>query len=195
MANFLFYLAALGAVLTAIGVVAAKNPVLSVTSLLGCFFSVALIYLLAGFQFMAAVQILVYAGAIMVLFLFVVMLLNLGEASVAAEHEERVEGTRARAGLGVAAGVLVLSLVAVLSTSFEAVDPGLSEAGNDPVEAIAAEMFTRYSLPFEAASVLLLATAVGVMVLAKRQRGPARAGVAAAGTGRTDSTLDPGGAS
>ena len=110
MANFLFYLAALSAVLTAVGVIVAKNPVLSVTSLLGCFFSVSLIYLLAGFQFLAAVQILVYAGAVMVLFLFVVMLLNLGETSVAVAHEGPVEGNRARAGMAVAFGMLAVSL-------------------------------------------------------------------------------------
>ena len=170
MANLLFYLAALAAVLTAIGVVSFKSPVLSVTSLLGCFFSVSLIYLLAGFQFMAAVQILVYAGAIMVLFLFVVMLLNLGDSATAEDHDERIDGARARAAAGVAGGMLIVSLVAILSNRFGPVDPGLAETGNDPVQALAAEMFTRYSLPFEAASVLLLATAVGVMVLAKRQR-------------------------
>jgi len=71
-------MAALVAVLTAVGVVLARNPVISVVSLLTCFGSLAVIYLLAGFQFLAAIQILVYGGAIMVLFLFVVMLLNLG---------------------------------------------------------------------------------------------------------------------
>lgn len=173
MADFLFYVAALVAVLTALGVVALKNPVMSVTSLLGCFFSVSMIYLLAGFQFIAAIQIMVYAGAIMVLFLFVVMLLNLGTDEMTDQVEQHIgKGARAKAGIGVALAMLVLSLVAALSTRFDGVDPGLAENGNDPVPALAGEMFTRYSLPFEAASVLLLATAVGVMVLAKRHRSP-----------------------
>ncbi|MFT5475269.1 MAG: NADH-quinone oxidoreductase subunit J [Planctomycetota bacterium] len=171
MADFLFYVAALAAILTALGVVVAKNPVMSVTSLLGCFFAVSMIYLLAGFQFIAAIQIMVYAGAIMVLFLFVVMLLNLGDDDVAGQIEQHLgKGPRAKAAIGVAVGMLVLSLIAILGTQFSAVDPALAASGNDPIPELAREMFTRYSLPFEAASVLLLATAVGVMVLAKRQR-------------------------
>ncbi|MFT5049752.1 MAG: NADH-quinone oxidoreductase subunit J, partial [Chlamydiales bacterium] len=101
MADFLFYVAALAAILTALGVVVAKNPVMSVTSLLGCFFAVSMIYLLAGFQFIAAIQIMVYAGAIMVLFLFVVMLLNLGDDDVAGQIEQHLgKGPRAKAAIG-----------------------------------------------------------------------------------------------
>jgi ABC-type nickel/cobalt efflux system permease component RcnA len=89
MANLLFYIVAIGAVLSAVGVVFAKNPIMSVLSLLTTFFCLATIYLLAGFQFMAAAQLLVYAGAIMVLFLFVIMLLNLG-------HSENLKGLEHR---------------------------------------------------------------------------------------------------
>ena len=80
MENFLFYLTAAGAVAGALGVVLGRNPVGNVLALLACFFCLATIYLLAGFQFLAAAQVLVYAGAILVLFLFVIMLLNLGRA-------------------------------------------------------------------------------------------------------------------
>jgi NADH-quinone oxidoreductase subunit J len=153
---------------------------MSVLSLLGSFFCVAVIYLLAGFQFLAGIQILVYAGAIMVLFLFVVMLLNLGDA----DHESNSEpmfhqGRRAHLAIGTAVAILVAGLVAILSTELPAVDPALAELGNDPARELALAMFGRYSLPFEAASVLLIATTVGILVLAKRQRGTG------AGTGTT----------
>jgi len=78
LAEILFYLLALGAIGFGVGVVMARMPLFSVLCLLGSFFCLSGIYLLAGFQFLAATQLLVYAGAIMVLFLFVIMLLNLG---------------------------------------------------------------------------------------------------------------------
>jgi len=168
--NLFFYLLALGAVVTAIGVLAARNPVMSVISLLGSFFCVSMIYLLAGFQLMAALQILVYGGAIMVLFLFVVMLLNLGDVNEATVHEPifRSDG-RAVAAIGVAAALLVAIAIAILRSDLAAGSP-VPENGFDSLSGLAQMMFSRYSLPFEAASVLLLATAVGVMVLAKRNR-------------------------
>jgi NADH-quinone oxidoreductase subunit J len=177
LANLLFYLLSAGAVLSAIGVIASRNPVMSVTSLLASFFCVASIYLLAGFQFLAAVQILVYAGAIMVLFLFVVMLLNLGDPGVAIHEPLFHGGKRAMAGVGIAIALAAGGLVAILRESLAeasvlaGVPPiQIPEGGFDPIDGVAARMFTRYSLPFEAASVLLLATAVGVLVIAKRQR-------------------------
>ena len=172
MGNLLFYVVSLGAVLSAVGVILARNPVMSVLSLLGSFFCVSVIYLLAGFQFMAAVQILVYAGAIMVLFLFVVMLLNLGDPDVKEPDEPAfLQGRRAVPALLIAAAMFLAGLYAVLASEpLPPVDPGLIEEGNDPALGLATAMFGRYALPFEAASVLLLATAVGVLVLAKRQR-------------------------
>ena len=76
MAEVLFYALSALAILFALGVVLARSPMLSVISLLGTFFCLSVVYLLAGFQFLAAAQVLVYAGAILVLFLFTVMLLN-----------------------------------------------------------------------------------------------------------------------
>jgi NADH-quinone oxidoreductase subunit J len=170
---------AVGAVCAALGVILARNPVRSVIALLGSFFCLSLIYLLAGFQFLAAIQILVYGGAVMVLFLFVVMLLNLGDLS---EEESESEplfhgGKRAMIGIGVAIALCIGGLTAILRESLTAGSAmagappiTIPEGGFDPVDGIAVQMFTRYSLPFEAASVLLLATAVGVLVIAKRQR-------------------------
>jgi NADH-quinone oxidoreductase subunit J len=181
--DLLFYVAALVAVLTAVGVVLARNPVISVVSLLTCFGSLAVIYLLAGFQFLAAIQILVYGGAIMVLFLFVVMLLNLGGLSPEDEdgddplfHDRR----RSAGGLAVAVALGSASLIGILRGARHLAEPAngyaLPDEGFDALPALAEAMFTRYSLPFEAASVLLLATTVGVMVLAKRQRAVMPAG-------------------
>jgi len=175
--NLLFYIAALVAVLTAVGVVLARNPVISVLSLLSCFASLAVIYLLAGFQFLAAIQILVYGGAIMVLFLFVVMLLNLGGLSQEdGEQDDPLFHDRRRSGGGLAIAVALgsASLIGILRGARHLAEPtngfAMPEEGLDALPALAEAMFTRYSLPFEAASVLLLSAAVGVMVLAKRQR-------------------------
>ena len=86
MANLIFYVMAGLAVVAALGVVVARNPMLSVLALLGSFFALATIYLVAGFQTLAALQILVYAGAILVLFLFVIMLLNLKDSELGDEY-------------------------------------------------------------------------------------------------------------
>ena len=167
---------ALGAVTGAVGVVVARSPVVSVVSLLGTLFSLSVTYLLAGYPFLAAIQILVYGGAVMVLFLFVVMLLNLGDPSViasrSAPHFRR--DSRALWGLGVAVALGAAGLIAILrgARSLPVPEGGLQAPAEalDPLEGLAVEMFTRYALPLEAASVLLLVAAVGVLVLAKRGR-------------------------
>jgi NADH-quinone oxidoreductase subunit J len=169
MADALFYVMAVAAVMAALGVVLAKNPMQCVLSLLVSFFALSVIYLVAGFQFLAAVQILVYAGAIMVLFLFVIMLLNLGNPGSEDPTDVRMF-SRANAGLMVivAAAILFVSALAVRRAGPMPVGRALPEEGLDPIAGIAGQMFGRYLLPFEAISVLLLATAVAVMVLAKR---------------------------
>jgi len=178
MADALFYVMASAAVLAALGVVLAKNPMQCVLSLLACFFALAVIYLLAGFQFLAAAQILVYAGAIMVLFLFVIMLLNLGAPGAEDPTDTRMF-TRANAGLMVVVSAALL-FVGALAVRFAGPMPVTREVppeGLDPIHVLvdgnqsyglASELFGRYLLPFEAISVLLLATAVAVVVLAKR---------------------------
>ncbi|MBI5363625.1 MAG: NADH-quinone oxidoreductase subunit J [Planctomycetes bacterium] len=183
VANALFYLLAALTVVAAAGVVLLRNPIANVLSLLFAFFCLATIYLLAGFQFLAATQILVYAGAIMVLFLFVIMLLNLAPGPKAPKLEEvgLPMFLRRKSGVTVviAAALLLLGASAILGTQ----STGVEAAGAMPREGIdairptpgtndglAAEMFGRYLLPFEAVSMLLLATAVAVVVLAKRNR-------------------------
>lgn len=171
MANTLFHLMALGAVAAALGVVLAKNPIQCVLSLLASFFCLATIYLLAGFQFLAAAQILVYGGAIMVLFLFVIMLLNLGNPGA---HDTTDEGLFRRKGaflaVVVAAATLAAGAMAATAGGLGTPAQALPADGIDTIDGLAGEMFGRYLLPFEAISILLLATAVAVVVLAKRDR-------------------------
>jgi NADH-quinone oxidoreductase subunit J len=173
VANLLFYVMAAATTVAALGVVLAKNPIASILSLLAAFFGLATIYLLAGFQFIAAAQILVYAGAIMVLFLFVIMLLNLGDERTLHPLELSIFRGRSLAMvLVVAIGLFMASVVAIAKQGVRPVGTATPEHGFDDVNALAEAMFGRYLIPFEAVSLLLLATAVAVVVLAKRDRAP-----------------------
>jgi len=186
VAETLFYLLGAGALACGVGVVTARMPIFSVLFLLGSFFCLSGIFLLSGFQFLAATQLLVYAGAIMVLFLFVIMLLNLGDP----EDLKKNTGmslTGRRAALAGAAA-LALGLVGVVSAGFGTpFEPNPAyEGGIDDLNSLATVLFSRYALPFEASSLLLLATMVGVVTLAKRQRGAQSAD----GSGRAVRTSD-----
>ncbi len=153
-----------------IGMVASRNPVASLLSLVLTLFSVAAIYVLLDAQFIAAVQVIVYAGAIMVLFLFVIMLLNLG-------HDFRAD---VRRGAWVVAGFVGAGLIGyVVSRSVTApgvlndanggavVDASVRELG--AVGAVAVPLFRDFVVPFEVTSVLLLVAAIGAVLLAKRK--------------------------
>ncbi len=169
MAETLFYLLGAGTIAFGAGVVSARMPLFSILCLLGALFCLSGIYLLAGFQFLAATQLLVYAGAIMVLFLFVVMLLNLGDPEQYSGRRDLPLGRIAAAGA--CAGLL--ALVSLLSIGFGAAEPAPTawpEEGIDDLSAIARLLFSRYALAFEASSLLLLATMVAVLLLAKRER-------------------------
>ena len=178
MAELIFYVLAVLSVVAGLGVVACRNPLFSLLSLLGAFFCLASIYLLAGFQFLAATQLLVYAGAIMVLFLFVIMLLNLGDEKQYADRpavigKRRVAVAAAAAGLLLFTGALTVGLkpVAAAGSDGRTAAPSFETSeGLDDLHSIGELLFSRYALPFEAASLLLLATMVAVIVLAKRQR-------------------------
>jgi len=184
VAETLFYVLAAAALAFALGVVRARMPLFSVLSLLGSFFCLAGIYLLLGFPFLAATQLLVYAGAVMVLFLFVIMLLNLGEEAELERHAGlSLSGRRLFIGGASAALLGLVGLIAAESAPAFAADAPPPALALDDLDTLARLLFSRYMLPFEAASLLLLATMVAVIVLAKRQRverGRAVAGEAAA---------------
>ena len=177
MAELLFYALSALALAGGVGVIAARSPMASLLSLLGTFVCLAGVYLLAGFPFLAAAQLLVYAGAIMVLFLFVIMLLNLDGPEARERSPLEWLGRPRVAFAGIAAAGLALAGIAAASLDpVAAAAPGLAapESGIDDLGAIAALLFSRYLLPFEAASLLLLATMVAVIVLAKRERAARR---------------------
>jgi len=164
----LFVLLAVFAVVTAILVIVQRNPVASAIFLILTFFSLAGIYLLLHAEFIAAIQVLVYAGAIMVLFLFVIMLLNL-------EKERRiVTRNRLLKGVGVLLG---LTLLVQIGTVFQKVllegtkgsfpPEKVASLGNTQV--VAQLLFTDFLLPFEITSVLLLVAIIGAIMLAKRE--------------------------
>ncbi len=159
MTTFLFYLFAILTVVAAAGVIAARSPIYSAMSLVGTFFSLAAIYVLLLAHTIAVLQVLVYAGAIMVLFLFVIMLLSLGEAAGPAKITfPRVVGGLAAAGLFV--GLVI------------ATKPFVPSAAQPPasfgtLQSIGAQLYTQWLAPFEAVSLLLLVAMVGAVVVAK----------------------------
>ena len=180
MAELLFYLLSAGAIGFGAGVVALRNPLFSVLSLLGSFVCLAGIYLLAGFQFLAAAQLLVYAGAVMVLFLFAVMLLNLGDEAAEAKQQRllaaspvAVLGTRRVVFIGAAVlGLALVGLIAATGGTVPAAETAPPVAAPsvplDDLASIAGLLFSRYALVFQAAGLLLLIAMVAVIVLAKR---------------------------
>ncbi len=164
----LFVILAVVTVATAILVIIQRNPVNSAISLIFTFFSLAGIYLLLNAEFVAIIQVLVYAGAIMVLFLFVIMLLNLGK------EQKRVHRHRLQKILGVLLGaVLLFQIGMVFRSALIEGTPGnftaekVAAVGNTQV--VARLLFTDFLLPFEITSVLLLVAIVGAVILAKRE--------------------------
>ena len=155
----------------AVNLLVQKHPINSALSLIVVMGSLALIYLLLGAEFVAAVQIIVYAGAVMVLFVFVIMLLNAGE-------EERLpHGSRVATMLGVPALIIGLGIAAGFVTHVIGADrvaiggPEImngSDVFGNP-QAIGQLLFSKYLLPFEVTSILILIAIMGAVVLARRE--------------------------
>lgn len=147
-----------------------RNPVSSALWLVVTLFALAGLFVLLDAQFIAVLQVLVYAGAIMVLFLFVIMLLNIGRAT-----RSDIKGAW---GLGVGVLLAGLMMVQLLALRFGAPPPQLTlppgamaraAAEQGMVAAVARPLFSAYLVPFEITSILLLAALVGAVVLAKRK--------------------------
>jgi NADH-quinone oxidoreductase subunit J len=163
----LFFIAAIGALGGAIGVVAMRNPFYSVLALIVHLFSLAVLFLLLSAAFVAAAQVVVYAGAVMVLYVFVVAYVGGGGESA----WEPIPGQRFLAPL-LAAALFVELSIAVLSSALLALDtkgPDVPAGFGDPA-AIGRLLLEKFLLPFEASSILLLLAAVGAIVLAGRRR-------------------------
>jgi NADH-quinone oxidoreductase subunit J len=143
-------------------VVTSKNPVYSVLALIATFFCISGHYILFNAQFLAIVNIIVYAGAIMVLFLFVIMLMNLGKDTEPQKNKWlKIVGA-------VAGGCLFLVLVAALKST----EKNLAEAGTGDIgliQNLGKELFTNYVVPFEISSILFLSAMVGAVVIGKKE--------------------------
>ena len=161
--ELLFYADAIVAVMTAAVVILHRNPVVCAVSLVMNLCSMAMFFLLLDASFLFAVQVILYAGAIMVLFLFVIMLLD--------PQGEGVAGRTGRPQLtiGIVAAMLLLAgLVRMLPALGRAAPAELPE-GFGQVRSVGVLLFTDYLYPFEAASILLLVAMVGALALGKRE--------------------------
>jgi NADH-quinone oxidoreductase subunit J len=160
----LFYFLSFFGVLCALLVVFSRNAIHSVLYLILTFFAIAGQYILLNAQFLAAVHVIVYAGAIMVLFLYVIMLLNLNQ------QVEPHKSTFLKLTATISSGLLLLVLV----SSLKGTELIAAKEGNFPdiglVKSLGRSLFTEYLLPFEISSVLLLASMVGAVMLGKSEK-------------------------
>jgi len=163
---FFFYFAFVIAA-TSVLVVALRNPIYSTLALLIMFFHVAGLYVTLHAEFLAAVQIIVYAGAILVLYLFVVMLLNLKQDV----RYHRQWPIAAVVGVSLALEALILTAMKgwVTPAAATGTETAIAIAGN--TEAIGDVLYTTYLFPFEVASVILLVAMIGAIILAKKDVG------------------------
>jgi NADH-quinone oxidoreductase subunit J len=160
---FLFLLFALIAVGCAVNLLAQRHPIASALSLIGVMGSLAVLYLLLGAEFIAAIQVIVYAGAIMVLFVFVIMLLNAGE-------EERTKKSKLARVLGLPLFALLLVEIGFVVLRQFGAAPGVVFGGFiGSTEALGRALFRDYLLPFEATSVLFLVAIIGAVVLGRKE--------------------------
>jgi NADH-quinone oxidoreductase subunit J len=178
VSSVIFFIAAIGVIAGAIGVVALRDPFYSVLALVAHLVSLAVLFLLLRAEFVAAVQVVVYAGAVMVLYVFVVAYVG-GDSGPLGE---RLRGpgpvaSGLRMGGAILGGALLIELlIALLGTGLEAINgdgagysPGPHAFGTPAY--IGQLLLTRFLLAFEVASFLLLIAAVGAVVLARRRRG------------------------
>lgn len=160
----LFLVFAIIAVVCAINVVVQSHPISSAISLVGVMGSLAVLYLLLGAEFLAAAQVIVYAGAVMVLFVFVIMLLNAG-----------VENKKGRSLIVQLLGVpLLVSFLGLMAYFVQRLFPSTSMVHfggftGGGVKEIGRAMFTTFLLPFEATSLLILIAILGAIVLARKE--------------------------
>jgi len=162
----LFIFFALICVGGAINLLVQRHPINSALSLVVVMGALSLIYLLLGAEFVAAVQVIVYAGAVMVLFVFVIMLLNAGA-------EERSRGSHVALWVGGPGVVVLAGMIVYLmfrnDQHFKPVSIGSFPAQPDNTHSLASLLFQKFLLPFEITSVLILIAIMGAVVLARRE--------------------------
>jgi NADH-quinone oxidoreductase subunit J len=152
------------AVVSAVSLVLQKHPIASALSLVGVMVALAVLYLLLGAEFIAAAQLIVYAGAIMVLFIFVIMLLNAGK-------EARTGRASFAKWLGIPALAAFLFIIGALIASQLPQTAGVTFGGFTKATGleIGRSLFTQYLLPFEVTSILILIAILGAVVLARKE--------------------------
>jgi NADH-quinone oxidoreductase subunit J len=166
-----FYLFAAGTLIPALAVIFARNPVHSVLFLILAFFNAAGLMLLAGAEFIALLLVIVYVGAVAVLFLFVVMMLNIDFSTLRSGFTKNLP-------FGIIVALVLLAEMVIAVTAWKA-GPQLSGAAPPParvpnIVAMGELMYTRYLFPFEIAGLVLLVAMIGAIVLTHRSRGDVR---------------------
>ena len=166
IAQLLFFFLAIVAIAAGLGMLISRNPVSSALWLILNLFCIAGLYLTLNAQFIAVIQVIVYTGAIMVLFLFVLMLLNLGSLPPV-QHVSWKMGLAFVLGMGVLAQLVYIAAQGLHALPVPVTPASAALTGS--AHAIALELFTRYTLPFEGIGVLLLVATIGAVLLAKRR--------------------------
>ena len=164
MTLYIFLFLSALAIFSGLMTVFSRNPIHSVIYLILCFFSIAGHYLLLNAQFLAVVHIMVYAGAIMVLFLFTLMLMNLNQES------ERHKPAIMRIGAVISAGLLMLVIISVLQRAQYMPVPYHQDPTIGTIHNLGKVLLDEYLLPFEFASILLLSAMIGAVLLTKREK-------------------------
>ncbi|MBI2900293.1 MAG: NADH-quinone oxidoreductase subunit J [Planctomycetes bacterium] len=163
--DYVFLACALVSCVASLMVVRSRNPVYSALALMLCFLAFAVVFLRLGAPFLAAMHVLVYTGAILVLFLFVIMLLNLKEEELGREHPDWVKGALALLCV-LLFGAIAVPLAREPRLRFRLPPP---DEGFGGVEHVGRALFHQYALPFELVSVLIVVAILGCVVLAKRK--------------------------
>ena len=161
--SVLFYILSAIAVLAGLGVVIARSPINSVISLIVCFLAIAGHYIILNAQFLAVVHIIVYMGAIMVLFIFVIMLLNLNKV------KESFDNLWIKLAALISGGLLFLVLIAAVSKTPLVATQAPVSANIGLIRELGLVLYRDYLFPFEASAILFLAAMVGAVLIGKRE--------------------------
>jgi len=164
MTHYLFFILSFITIVSALMVVFNRNPIHSVMYLIVCFFSITGHYVLLNAQFIGVINIIVYTGAIMVLMLFVIMLLNLNKTN------ELQKSNLLKITAVIAGGLLGVVIVGLLKDATPVMNANVQAPEQGYIKAIGQKLFNDYLLPFEVASVLLLSAMVGVVLISKKQK-------------------------
>lgn len=165
MSPVLFWIFASLMLVFGAAVVINRNPVASALSLVVSFLGLAALFMSLDAYFLGIIQVLVYAGAVMVLFLFIIMLLN-----IRTEETRRINWVTSAAGIAVALAFLIQIFLVISRFPLAAKTfPPLSSSPIDDVRNVGAALFTNYNLPFQLIGVLVLVATIGVVLLSKRE--------------------------